>query len=224
MPSFRERLVAFYDKYNPEKKASISTVLHSFRGRETALFAQLVQKYGPEPDDASATAAADAASASASASTSAASAASASTSAASASSRAAAAAAAVDAAEGTEGKVGGGMYEDADAMGAEGDPERALAHKLRSDVSQFDAATPADLLRHDKIGFPADKPACGEHMHGWFLDTHERVFAQLVDPKKTKCIVELGSWYGQSTKRLAQMAPNATVYAVDLWSEDWIDR
>jgi density-regulated protein len=45
------RLIAFYQKYNPEKVAEVPTVLSKYRGKEAALFNALVKKYGPEPDD-----------------------------------------------------------------------------------------------------------------------------------------------------------------------------
>ena len=59
-------------------------------------------------------------------------------------------------------------------------------------------------------------------MHGWFLETHKRVFKALLSPEKTSVILELGSWYGASTKWLADYCPQATVYAVDLWRDDFI--
>jgi hypothetical protein len=46
---YRARLVAFYEKYNPEKIASVDTTLASYKGDEKKLFEQLVAKYGPEP-------------------------------------------------------------------------------------------------------------------------------------------------------------------------------
>lgn len=37
-------------------------------------------------------------------------------------------------------------------------------------------------------------------MHGWFFETHERVFSYAIQKLKPKVILELGSWYGASTK------------------------
>lgn len=47
----KERLVAFYTKYNPEKVDEVDTVLTKYKGKEAALFDALVRKYGPEPGD-----------------------------------------------------------------------------------------------------------------------------------------------------------------------------
>eukprot|EP01062_Namystynia_karyoxenos_P011302 TRINITY_DN14040_c0_g1_i1.p2 TRINITY_DN14040_c0_g1~~TRINITY_DN14040_c0_g1_i1.p2 ORF type:complete len:360 (+),score=78.97 TRINITY_DN14040_c0_g1_i1:80-1081(+) len=45
----RERLRRFYELYNPERIPDIDRLLHQCAGHEDALFAALVQKYGPEP-------------------------------------------------------------------------------------------------------------------------------------------------------------------------------
>jgi density-regulated protein DRP1 len=47
----RQRLVAFYDKYMPEKLDGIDSILEKYQGKEDKLFVALVKKYGPEPDD-----------------------------------------------------------------------------------------------------------------------------------------------------------------------------
>jgi hypothetical protein len=47
--SFRERLVAFYKRYNPGKLNSIDAVMQKYQGHESFLMEQLVQRYGPEP-------------------------------------------------------------------------------------------------------------------------------------------------------------------------------
>jgi density-regulated protein DRP1 len=47
----RERLAAFYTKYMPEKLDGIDAILDKYAGKEDKLFAALVKKYGPEPDD-----------------------------------------------------------------------------------------------------------------------------------------------------------------------------
>ena len=49
-----------------------------------------------------------------------------------------------------------------------------------------------------QVGFPDAKPSCGAYKHGWFLDTHKRVFGQLLhddDGKpntEIKTILEVG--------------------------------
>jgi density-regulated protein DRP1 len=47
----RERLVAFYTKYMPEKLEGIDEILVKYEGKEDKLFMALVKKYGPEPMD-----------------------------------------------------------------------------------------------------------------------------------------------------------------------------
>ncbi len=49
--TFEERLTAFYQKYNPQKLGSVDNMLVKYRGREEVLLKNLVNKYGPEPDD-----------------------------------------------------------------------------------------------------------------------------------------------------------------------------
>lgn len=45
------RLLAFYNRYNPEKVGDVPTVLAKYKGKEAQLFDALVKKYGPEPGD-----------------------------------------------------------------------------------------------------------------------------------------------------------------------------
>jgi len=46
-----ERLTEFYKKYQPDKLDGIATILEKYAGKEDKLFAALVRKYGPEPED-----------------------------------------------------------------------------------------------------------------------------------------------------------------------------
>lgn len=72
------------------------------------------------------------------------------------------------------------------------------------------------------VGFPEVKPAHPPFKHGWFLQTHINVFSQLITPK-IKVIIEIGSWYGSSTKWLAERSPSsAKIYAIDLWDDKFI--
>ena len=48
-PDHRTRLVAFYQKYAPEKVKRVDDALQAYQGDEEAMFAELVRKYGPEP-------------------------------------------------------------------------------------------------------------------------------------------------------------------------------
>jgi hypothetical protein len=53
----------------------------------------------------------------------------------------------------------------------------------------------ARLRRSPLVGYPDSKPkGVNPWMHGWFSETHKRIFRQIVS-EKTKVIVELGSWY-----------------------------
>ncbi|CAH0474572.1 unnamed protein product [Peronospora belbahrii] len=46
-----QRLLAFYQKYNPEKVDDVAQVLVKYKGKEGMLFNALIKKYGPEPGD-----------------------------------------------------------------------------------------------------------------------------------------------------------------------------
>ena len=46
-----QRLMAFYEKYVPEKVESVPGLLEKYAGKEDNLFHALVKKYGPEPND-----------------------------------------------------------------------------------------------------------------------------------------------------------------------------
>jgi len=39
---------------------------------------------------------------------------------------------------------------------------------------------------------------------------------------ETRCVLELGSWLGKSTRFIVERAPNAYIFAVDLWSNEHI--
>jgi hypothetical protein len=69
-------------------------------------------------------------------------------------------------------------------------------------------------------GFPTEPPNCSVFHHGWFLETHKRVFKAILQPS-TAVIVELGSWYGSSTRWLVENS-EATVYAIDIWDDSFI--
>lgn len=103
-----------------------------------------------------------------------------------------------------------------------------------------------ELMKVPGVGWPETKPDREPHMHGWFLATHKRVFREWCPPwvhrqqgfhsssltschatgqllsRDTRVIIELGSWYGASTEYFAKECPGATVYAVDLWDDDFI--
>jgi hypothetical protein len=58
MSSYRDRVKALYDKYDPEKSASTDATLAKYAGKEEQLIKALVKKYGPEPEAPAAAAAA----------------------------------------------------------------------------------------------------------------------------------------------------------------------
>ena len=56
--------------------------------------------------------------------------------------------------------------------------------------------------------------------------THtQRVLARMLLPTRAPAVeacARAGSWYGASTRWLAKAYPDATIFAVDLWSDDFI--
>eukprot|EP01065_Artemidia_motanka_P019564 TRINITY_DN2328_c0_g1_i1.p1 TRINITY_DN2328_c0_g1~~TRINITY_DN2328_c0_g1_i1.p1 ORF type:complete len:623 (+),score=165.16 TRINITY_DN2328_c0_g1_i1:65-1870(+) len=50
-PFYRRRLMRFYERYNPHRLPCVAQQLRDYAGREDAMFAALVRKYGPEPED-----------------------------------------------------------------------------------------------------------------------------------------------------------------------------
>lgn len=52
-------------------------------------------------------------------------------------------------------------------------------------------------------------------VQGWNSDGP--VFSALIDRVKPKTIIEVGSWKGASAIHMARLAPEAIIYAVDLW-------
>jgi hypothetical protein len=47
------------------------------------------------------------------------------------------------------------------------------------------------------------------------------VLAELLS-SQTRCVLELGSWLGSSTRFIADHAPNAVIICVDLWDNNFI--
>lgn len=52
MSDARSRLTRFYQKYAPDKLGNVDKLLEAYKGKEDALIADLVKKYGPEPSAA----------------------------------------------------------------------------------------------------------------------------------------------------------------------------
>lgn len=80
-------------------------------------------------------------------------------------------------------------------------------------------------------------------MHGWFFESHVDVLQLLLDKENTsnfvllhtaaldmilthcnaaECIIELGSWLGRSAEYFARNAPNAVIFAIDIWDNSVI--
>lgn len=64
--------------------------------------------------------------------------------------------------------------------------------------------------------FPKTAPDVPPSDHGWFLLGNRKILSGFLTPK-TRIVVELGSWLGQSTRFIADHAPGAVVLAVDHW-------
>jgi predicted O-methyltransferase YrrM len=73
----------------------------------------------------------------------------------------------------------------------------------------------------NQVGWPSDKPSTAPYMYGWFWPSNQAVLKTVLSAD-TKIIVELGSFLGKSTRFMAECAPNAQIYAVDLWSNEFI--
>ena len=51
-PSYKERVVAIYQKYDPSKVGQADATLEKYKGKEEQVISALVKKYGPEPNSA----------------------------------------------------------------------------------------------------------------------------------------------------------------------------
>ena len=74
-----------------------------------------------------------------------------------------------------------------------------------------------------RIGFPVSKPTVSPYSHGWCFKPQKFGLAQ-VCTKDTMCVVELGSYLGNSAKAIAEYAPNAQIYCVDRWDFNFIQQ
>ena len=71
----------------------------------------------------------------------------------------------------------------------------------------------------DRYPWPAEKPNLPFDGHGWFGWCHKAML-DVAFPKDAFVVVEMGSWLGMSTRYLLELAPNATVLAIDHWKGD----
>mmetsp|Transcript_1933 Transcript_1933/g.3069 ORF Transcript_1933/g.3069 Transcript_1933/m.3069 type:complete len:290 (+) Transcript_1933:60-929(+) len=81
--------------------------------------------------------------------------------------------------------------------------------------------TKIKALNDSRIGWPDINPGRSSLKHGWFFQSHQDVLKLLIGDE-TRCIVELGSWLGRSAEYFAKKAPNAVIFAADLWDNSVI--
>ena len=63
-----------------------------------------------------------------------------------------------------------------------------------------------------KVGYPPSKPSVPVHPHGWCFKPQQSGLKQVLS-ENTYCVVELGSYLGNSTRAICEAAPNAQVYS-----------
>ena len=67
--------------------------------------------------------------------------------------------------------------------------------------------------------WPTEKPNVSESGYNWFGGDNAAVLGHIIQDKKPKYILEMGSWNGSgSTKFILNAAPNAQVVCIDHWS------
>ena len=74
-----------------------------------------------------------------------------------------------------------------------------------------------------RVGYPETKPAVVPYSHGWCFKPQKFGLQQVLD-ENTMCVVELGSYLGNSAKNIVEFAPNAQIYCVDRWDFDFIKK
>jgi hypothetical protein len=72
-----------------------------------------------------------------------------------------------------------------------------------------------------RLGFPENKPDVTPYSHGWCFKPQKFGLRQVLN-EDTMCVVELGSYLGNSAKVIAEYAPNAQIYCVDRWDYNYI--
>jgi hypothetical protein len=76
------------------------------------------------------------------------------------------------------------------------------------------------IKKDERIGWPKKMPSIPKYYHGWFQRNNIDILQRL-SSKDHRCVLELGSWLGMSTRFLLEHNPNAVVFAVDLWSNEY---
>jgi hypothetical protein len=72
-----------------------------------------------------------------------------------------------------------------------------------------------------RLGYPETKPNAPAYSHGWCFKPQKFGLSQVLN-EDTMCVVELGSYLGNSAKVIVENAPNAQIYCVDRWDYDFI--
>lgn len=91
----------------------------------------------------------------------------------------------------------------------------------RQDVADLAERIAALVAEDDRVGFPDEEPDVDANPHGWFFPPHKVVMHTMMN-EDTRCVLELGSWLGKSTRFIAERAPNAYICCIDLWSNEHI--
>ena len=66
------------------------------------------------------------------------------------------------------------------------------------------------------FSFPPTRPGVAPNPMGWFDNRNAEVLKRYMSDK-TAFVVEIGSYFGLSTRFICDNAPNATVVAIDTW-------
>jgi hypothetical protein len=97
----------------------------------------------------------------------------------------------------------------------ENDPKFELQNGSNSWSQNVNRLFQTDL----RIGWPVSRPHLNKLDHGWFRVGNSELIKAFSNTEN-KCIIELGSWLGKSTTFILEKNPNATVFAVDIWSNE----
>jgi hypothetical protein len=73
-----------------------------------------------------------------------------------------------------------------------------------------------------RVGWPSQYRRLSCNLHGWFRPGNQTMINRLLQ-KNAKCVIELGAWLGRSTKYLCERCPDALIFSVDLWSNEYFE-